>query len=123
MKSYLKLTALLLTLGTGATCMAQTAPGSTTTNNGTTCPKPGHGGKRLEHMKEALGLSDDQVAKIKAIFESRKGQPHDAAAREQTEQEINAVLTPDQQAKWAQIRAEHKEHHAGGSTSNTTSGS
>ena len=47
-----------------------------------------HTGKRMDHMQEFLGLSDEQAAKIEQLRKS-------GGSRE----EIRAVLTPEQQAK------------------------
>lgn len=96
-------------------------------------PGGGRGGprmtpeERLKTMKETLGLTDDQVAKIKAIFEENA--PKMKALRDDTalSQEdrrakftelrtaetaaITAVLTPDQQAKF---KAEQEKRRGGG---------
>jgi len=57
----------------------------------------GDRGKRMVHMKEQLGLSDEQVAQIKEIKES--GGSKDA---------IRAVLTPEQQTKYEDMRSKRK---------------
>ncbi len=70
---------------------------------------------RVEHMKQELGLSDQQVQQIKSIFEQQKSKMEAAmkgdsahrqdwrADHEQVEAQIKAVLTPEQQAKWQQM--------------------
>jgi hypothetical protein len=79
-----------------------------------------HGGfdpaERVERMKQELGLSDQQVQQITAIFATQKSKMETAmksdsgrgqdwrAGHEQVEAQIKAVLTPDQQAKWQQMR-------------------
>jgi Spy/CpxP family protein refolding chaperone len=85
-----------------------------------------HGGfdpaERVEHMKQELGLNDQQVQQITAIFEAQKTQMEAAmkadsgrrqdwrADHEQVEAQIKAVLTPEQQAKWQQMMAGRMGH-------------
>jgi Spy/CpxP family protein refolding chaperone len=71
--------------------------------------------ERVEHMKKELGLSDQQVQQITAIFAAQKSKMEAAmksdsgrgqdwrAGHEQVEAQIKAVLTPEQQAKWQQM--------------------
>jgi len=54
-------------------------------------------GERADRMKEELGLSSEQMAKIKDI---RKA----GGSRE----EVRAVLTPEQQVKFDAMRSEHQ---------------
>jgi len=77
------------------------------------------------HMKQKLGLTDDQTAKVQKIFEQRK-QQHEALEQkykpqldafhadqkklhEQTRTDIDAVLTPEQKQK---MKDEHKGPHS-----------
>ncbi len=76
-------------------------------------------GKHLEKMKQELGLTDEQVSKLQPIFEGMhqdmlklkddttlsKEDKHQQmkALMEKYGSQIDAVLTPDQQAKWKQI--------------------
>lgn len=63
-------------------------------------PEGGRKGMPMVHMQEELGLTDDQVEKMRAIREaggSRK--------------EMRAVLTPEQQSKAAELK---KTHGGGG---------
>jgi len=53
---------------------------------------------RLERMKSHLELTDDQVAEIRRIREEGGG-------REQ----VRAVLTEEQQARWKAQRKQHKK--------------
>lgn len=92
----------------------------------------GHGPsieERLAKMKENLALSDDQVAKLKTIFEEQKAKIdpifQDASlSREQksekarpikdeTKGKVDAVLTPEQKTKLEQIRAARKAQKKG----------
>jgi Spy/CpxP family protein refolding chaperone len=78
--------------------------------------------ERVEHMKQELGLSDQQVQQITAIFTAQKAKMEAAmksdsgrgqdwrAGHEQVEAQIKAVLTPDQQAKWQQQMAGRMGH-------------
>lgn len=76
----------------------------------------GQRGERLEMMKEKLGLSTEQVEKLKAIFaedaEKIKAFREDSALTDEQKREkmraffqasmekVKAVLTPDQGEKW-----------------------
>lgn len=79
---------------------------------------------RAAHMKQKLGLTDEQTAKVQKIFEQRKQQrealhekykPQLEAyyadkkkLREQTHTDIGAVLTPEQKQKLKDV---HKGPH------------
>ncbi len=85
-------------------------------------PKQPEPGERLEKMREHLGLTDDQVAKLKPIFAAeveemkakRKELGKDAtreerraameATREKYKTQVDAVLTAEQKAKVAKMR-------------------
>jgi len=80
--------------------------------------------QRLAQMKQAVDLSDDQVAKLKAIFEAQKvaADPiiqdktlskDDKRAKLQpimadTKSKVAAVLTPEQRIKLAAVRKENR---------------
>lgn len=80
--------------------------------------------QRLAQMKEAVNLSDDQVAKLKAIFEAQKAaadpiQQDKSLSKEDkraklkaimadTKTKVAAVLTPEQRVKLAAIRKENR---------------
>jgi Spy/CpxP family protein refolding chaperone len=80
--------------------------------------------ERLTRLKSALGLSDDQVAKLKTIFEDQKAAAEpiwkDASLSpeqkrekmkpimQDTKAKIDAVLTPEQQAKFQELRKQHR---------------
>jgi Spy/CpxP family protein refolding chaperone len=82
---------------------------------------------RLKMLTEKLNLTEDQQAKLKPILEDQSKQmkalhddtsltPADKQAKmkelhESSTEKINAVLTPDQQAKWKQMRQEMMEKH------------
>ncbi|MDD5260252.1 MAG: hypothetical protein PHD76_00220 [Methylacidiphilales bacterium] len=84
--------------------------------------------KHIEKMKADLQLTDDQVAKLKDIFQSHKGDAEKIKQdtvltkeekrkqlqqlKEQVDNQINGILTPDQQKKWADIKAQNKEKWA-----------
>jgi len=82
---------------------------------------------RLKMLTEKLNLTEDQQAKLKPILEDQSKQmkaihddaslaPADKQAKmkevhESSTEKINGVLTPDQQAKWKQMRQEMMEKH------------
>jgi Spy/CpxP family protein refolding chaperone len=60
---------------------------------------PAHGGKppRIAQMEDKLGLTDEQVQKMREIRDNGGSMA-----------DMRAVLTPEQQVKAAQLRKEHK---------------
>jgi len=85
---------------------------------------PGRGGmmdpeRRTQMMKERLGLSDAQAAQVKAVLvdERSKGQAlmaDQTGDRESMRPNIAAILTPDQKAKWEELRAQQQRRGPGG---------
>ena len=77
--------------------------------------------QRLDHMTKMLNLTPDQQQKIKPILENEQSQMQAlhqdtttpqadrmAKARElrqSSNQQINGILTPDQQQKWSQMQS------------------
>jgi Spy/CpxP family protein refolding chaperone len=82
---------------------------------------------RLKMLTEKLNLTEDQQAKLKPVLEDQAKQmkaihddaslaPADRQAKmkdvhESSIEKMNAILTPDQQAKWKQMRQEMMEKH------------
>lgn len=76
--------------------------------------------QRLDNMKSSLSLTDDQVTKIKAIYEETRPamqalrddsslSQDDRRAkmreiRDQINEKVGAVLTPEQKTKWEEQR-------------------
>ena len=127
-KSHLRVGALMLGLSLcgGLLNMAHAAPG-----------KEGKTGKRGEgkrggmKMMRALNLTDAQKAKLKPIMEAQRDKMKTLredttldrkakttrmkAMREEMETKVNAILTPDQREKLAEMKAKMKaERKAGG---------
>lgn len=81
--------------------------------------------KRLDEMKTSLSLTDEQVAKIQAIRDEQmaafKALKDDASLtqdqrkekskelRAASETKINAVLTPEQAAKWEEQKKQRRD--------------
>jgi periplasmic protein CpxP/Spy len=81
--------------------------------------------ERVKHLKETLGLTDDQATKIQAIYvaaqektkplrEDKSLSQEDRRAKmgeimKSTQEDVNKVLTPDQQAK---LKAEQEKRRA-----------
>ena len=121
--------AVLGTMLAGA-AFAQTATTPATSNSGTQATdthKEKRGEKMREHrdkMAQELGLTDDQKAQMKSIHQDARKQAqaikNDSTLsadqkkaklkdlHEQTMQKSEALLTPDQKQKMAQLKAEHK---------------
>lgn len=87
-------------------------------------PGPGGPVERILKLKEKLGLSEDQVAKLKKIAEetrsamkalhekegdreSKKGEMQ--KIREAAKAKVDAVLTAEQKAKLEEMRKKHEE--------------
>ena len=62
--------------------------------------------ERAQKMAE-LGISEGQRAQMQSLRQQMKQE------REQIKTEIMAVLTPDQQAKFEEMKAQRKRHHKG----------
>jgi Spy/CpxP family protein refolding chaperone len=91
---------------------------------------PGGAGDQLEHLTKALDLTADQQAKIKPILDTlhtqvqairqdttldRQAQmPKIKDARDAANTQINAILTPDQQTKFAALQQKMHDHRHGG---------
>ena len=98
--------------------------GTANSEHGHHCEK----GKRLDHLAKELGLTDQQKEQIEAVFKAQH--PALKAIREDKSltpeqqkeqlkpilkgirQQIKSSLTPEQQAKWKELRAEHRNHPA-----------
>ncbi|SRR5260221_11861174 len=83
-------------------------------------------GERLQKMKETLGLTDEQTAKIKAIMEKNRGKlagikdlkPEErrAKAREAIKsemEEIAPILTAEQKATWKEEMQKRRGQRSG----------
>lgn len=74
--------------------------------------------QHLQMLSEKLNLTDDQKAKLKPILQQMKAVREDSSLSEEQKRakmkpiheslhdQINAVLTPEQQAKFKQMRQE-----------------
>jgi Spy/CpxP family protein refolding chaperone len=87
-----------------------------------------HADKMLAKLSKQLNLTDDQKVKIKPILEDQdsqlsalktdktltKQQRHDRTAeiRNDTQEKITPILTPDQQQKWEAMKAKHSKSKA-----------
>ncbi len=83
--------------------------------------------QRHERLAQELGLNQDQKDRLKALHESTRTQMqalrnNDQLSREekrdqmrqikqQKRAQMNAILTPEQQKKFEQMRAQHKGKH------------
>lgn len=75
--------------------------------------------RMVKHMTEELSLTDQQQSQIKAIVEEQGAKMR--ALHKETKEQINQLLTPEQQAKaktlheermkkWEEKKAQHKQH-------------
>ena len=65
------------------------------------------GMQHMERMAEHLGLSDSQREDMQAVMQ--RAQERRMALRAETEKEMSAILTPEQQATWKEMKATRKE--------------
>ena len=92
-------------------------------------PHQGQRANHLEWLSKELNLTDEQREKVKPILDEQTKQMHAAQedtslSQEQkrdkmkqihqtTHSQINEILTPEQQKKFAALKEQHKEHHEG----------
>lgn len=89
--------------------------------------------KRVERLKSALNLNDEQVSKVKSIYEqyepalktdreavrSASGEQKQAAEEklhgemEQVQTQVKTILTPEQQTKFAELMSKREGHPQG----------
>jgi periplasmic protein CpxP/Spy len=85
--------------------------------------------QHMQMLSEKLNLTDDQKAKIKPVFQDQmqqmKAVREDSSLSEEQRRakmksihesfhdQVNAVLTPEQQAKFKEMRQEQMEKHKG----------
>jgi Spy/CpxP family protein refolding chaperone len=84
----------------------------------------------MEKLAEELGLTDSQKEQLKPVFQSSmeqmKAALHDDTSltpeakhekmkgiREQMDQQIKSILTPEQIEKWKELKEARREKHAG----------
>ena len=121
MKKLTQLAVIIAAVTTQYAFAQEAAPAVTGTSQAT-CAKGHHGekGKRLEHMVQELGLTDQQKAQVEGIFKSQhpalkairenpsltKEQKREQMKpiMESIKQQINAFLTPEQREKWEGMR-------------------
>ena len=88
-----------------------------------------HHGQQLERLSKELNLTDEQKEKVKPILDEQTKQMHaaqeDTSLTQQqkrdkmkqihqtTHSQINEILTPEQQKKFAALKEQQKEHHEG----------
>lgn len=78
--------------------------------------------KRLDHLTEALNLTDAQQLQIKALIEEQRTARHELFQRQRDEKralhqahkaELDLILSAEQKAKMAEIRAEQRQRFEG----------
>lgn len=67
----------------------------------------GHKGDRVEHLAKKLDLSAEQKAQLKQVFEEQHAKRE--ALRLETEQRMQTVLTPEQMAKFEELKKQRHE--------------
>jgi len=107
---------------------AQTSPQASTPDKPAGMHQKGEGAEQhLQMLSEKLNLTDDQKAKLKPILQDQmqqmKAVREDSSLSEDQKRakmksiheslhdQINAVLTPEQQAKFKQMQHEQMEKH------------
>jgi periplasmic protein CpxP/Spy len=123
--------AVLLFLGCSIAARAQDT-GTQQSNaqaQGQTAMHQGQHASRLEWLSKELNLTDEQKAKLKPILADEgkqmqgvkedtslsQEQKHDKMKQihETTNSQISDILTPEQQKKFAELKAQHKAHPEG----------
>lgn len=67
----------------------------------------GHKGDRIEHLAKKLDLSNEQKDQLKQVFEEQQAKRE--ALHQETEQRMQTVLTPEQMAKFEEIKKQRHE--------------
>jgi Spy/CpxP family protein refolding chaperone len=92
-------------------------------------PHHGQRANQLERLSKELNLTDEQKEKVKPILDEQTKQMHatqedSSLSQEQkrdkmkqihqsTHSQINDILTPEQQKKFAELKEQQKEHREG----------
>ena len=78
--------------------------------------------EKVQHLRQQLDLTDTQAVQVQQILSASQAQktqgqsttPQDRQARwQQVQDQINGVLTPEQQAKYAQMQQDRHGQHQG----------
>lgn len=71
--------------------------------------------KMLEQLDQKLDLTDEQAARVKAVFDAAQ-QKHQAV-HDETQKALGGILSPEQMQKFEQLHQERmekmREHHKG----------
>lgn len=67
----------------------------------------GHKGDRVEHLAKKLELNEEQKLKLQEIFKVEHEKRE--ALREETHQQIQQVLSPEQMSKFEEMKKQHHE--------------
>jgi Spy/CpxP family protein refolding chaperone len=118
---------ILIVLATGLLLAGQTNPAPQTTPHGHEAMGANSADAHLQMLSEKLNLTEDQKAKLKPILQDQAQQmkalhddasltPEQKAAKKKaihdtTHDQINAVLTPEQQEKFKEMKQENMEKH------------
>ena len=73
-------------------------------------PHPWKGHKSAEWLTKGLDLNTEQQAKVAAIFEQQKQKSK--LLHDETRDQIQQILTPEQRTKMETLRKEHKDKYA-----------
>ncbi len=120
--------AMLVFLASSVTTRAQDAETQESKAQAQTEAGPHHG-QQLERLSKELNLTDEQKEKVKPILDEQtkqmratqddtslsQEQKHDKVKQihQTTHSQINEILTPEQQKKFAALKEQQKEHREG----------
>lgn len=76
----------------------------------------GHKGDRIEHLAQKLNLTAEQKQQLTLVFEEQHAKRE--ALRQETDQRIQTVLTPEQMTQFEEMKKQRhekwqKRHHDG----------
>lgn len=66
----------------------------------------GHHERMMEHMNKELNLTDEQRARVEAVFKEQHAKYQ--ALHEETKTKLDAILNDEQKAKMEEMKAERK---------------
>ncbi|MCQ8130319.1 periplasmic heavy metal sensor [Methylomonas rivi] len=67
----------------------------------------GHKGDRVEHLAKKLALTAEQKEQLKQVFEEQHAKRE--ALRQETDQRMRTVLTPEQMTKFEEMKKQRHE--------------
>ena len=121
------LTAIIFSCGAAFAAAASSKDSNSPAVKNKKSDSQGHADKFMQKLKEKLNLTDKQTAVLKPIITAevkdiKAVRQNDSLSKEQKQskiseirdaanKKINAILTPEQQAKWTELKKNAEQRH------------